>query len=161
MTPIAANPFSHLAEDHRRLEEQLKVLDLAAGKLKAGPPSEHSAAIQLIIGVVEFFDGPAARHQAYEENYLLPRLRPIAAFSLMVGAFGAQHQMCDDSLRELKTELASGTLGSSRLGACLRRFIEMHRAHLMAEEKALFPLAQQLLPSDVEAQLVVEMAASS
>lgn len=150
--------FAQLLRDHRDLEGCLGELEAAAAALDALPSS--TAARAALATALAYFDGPAARHHADEAELLFPELRPLPAFAQMVPAFDFQHQLNDGTLAELKAAL--GPAAPHRIGSLadlVHKFVEMQRAHLLAEERALFPLAARTLTPDVVERLTQAQAA--
>ncbi|MBK9034756.1 MAG: hemerythrin domain-containing protein [Myxococcales bacterium] len=142
--------FAQLLRDHHDLEACVVELGRAADQLDAVPG--EAAALATLATALAYFDGPAARHQADEEQLLFPQLRSLPAFTQMIPAFECQHQLNDGTLAELRAALQPGA--PARIGTVadlVRRFVEMQRAHILAEERALFPLAARTLaPAIVE-----------
>jgi len=81
----------------------------------------------------------------------------------MLGAFDFQHQMNDAAFAELQRAFrALGSVGpgdSTKLRGVGHRFAELQRAHIMAEERALFPLAARTLSPEILVRVGDEMAA--
>ncbi len=154
MAPESLRPspdfFAELLRAHREVEAWVAELDRAAAELDQVPGA--AAALATIADAVAYFDGPAALHQADEEQLLFPQLRPLPAFAQMLPAFDFQHQLGDGTLAELRAALRPGA--PPRIGTLadlVRRFAEMQRAHILAEERALFPLAaRSLAPAVVD-----------
>lgn len=137
----ALSPFAELMREHREIEARAAQLDAVAAELMNG--GDAARALASLEELLAYFDGPAALHNADEERSLFPLLRAHAAFAQMLPAFQFQHQMNDSTQAELRAALAAGDPQSIVDQA--RRFAEMQRAHIMAEERALFPLAAQTL----------------
>jgi hemerythrin-like domain-containing protein len=152
MTTPSPDFFATLLAFHARIEEQVRALEKASDLIVAG--GERAAALATVAGVLDFFRTAGALHQADEEQSLFPRLRPLPAFRMIVSALETQHKMSDDAQRELAELVPRFTPAD---GETLRRFAyrfaEMQRGHLIAEERALFPLATKALAPDVLAEL--------
>lgn len=143
------SPFAKLLAAHRRIEAQLARFDSLAGRADAA---------EVVRGVLDFFAGEGARHHDDEERHLFPRLRALPAFAMMIPALEAQHEMMDSAHQELRAELDRGCPGGpAKLKALAARFAEMHRGHIIAEEKGLFPMVETALPAPAKAELAREL----
>jgi hemerythrin-like domain-containing protein len=157
-TDLNQDPFAELLRAHQDIEAHVSELERAADE--AGDGTKSAAALATIGEVIAFFEGPGAIHQADEEQTLFPRLRPLATFAQMLAAFDFQHQLTDTTLAQLRTAFRGFSPGAApKLRQVARQFAEMQRAHMMAEERALFPLAAQALPPEVIVHMREEMAA--
>jgi hemerythrin-like domain-containing protein len=141
--------FASLVEDHARIETQLKTLVQAVGALSR--TESDPAALAAIDGVLSFFATDGARHEDIEERTLFPRFRSLAQFKQILSALELQHQMNRTAGEELKACVARFAPGNGReLQRSAFRFVDMHRGHAVAEERALFPLAASVLsPKDL------------
>jgi hemerythrin-like domain-containing protein len=139
--------------DHREIEARVADLEQAASNLSGG--AGHAAALATIADVAHYFASAAARHHAYEEEVLFPRLRQLDDFAQMVPALEFQHKMNDDAYAELRAAVEAGD--AKRIALVAPRFAEMHRAHIMAEERSLFAVAATKLSADVLEQLARDM----
>ena len=148
--------FTYLVNTHACIEERLKEMERATAKVNAAGPGD--ADIQAIAGVLDFFSGAGARHQDDEELTLFPRLRPHQAFAQILNALEVQHQMCNEAQRNLAGLVGQFSPGDGkRLDAFASRFAEMQRGHMIAEERALFPLAARTLSRTAIAEMTAEM----
>ena len=141
--------FAQLVRAHRDIEARVAELERASDD-----PS--GSGLDAIARLLAYFDGPAALHHADEDQTLFPRLRPLDGFAQMLGAFDFQHQMNDAAYAELREAFRAAP---SKLRGVAHRFAELQRAHIMAEERALFPLAARSLSAEVLARMSDEMAA--
>lgn len=147
--------FSELLRAHAIIEERLQRLERAAGALRdpsgANPLAEISATL-------DFFEKFGAQHQHDEERTLFPRLRPLPAFAQMLDAFDFQHRMADTEQAAFGACVRGFDGGpTAQLERMAHRFAEVQRAHMLAEERALFPLAEQSLPRKVIAEMSREL----
>lgn len=154
--PGQAEPFAQLLAAHREIEQRLATLDRAADHLT--DESQRADALQTIREVLAYFDGPGADHNADEEQSLFPLLRPLETFEQMLAAFELQHKLNDETHFELRAALEGFTEdSSSRLCELSHRFSEMQRAHIAAEERALFPVAAKALSPEAADALQAAM----
>ena len=148
--------FGNLQRAHARIEERLQVLEGAADSL--ADPARAPAALEAMASVLDFFATFGVQHQEDEEKTLFPRLRPLPAFAKMLDAFDFQHRMADTEQSALAArvrDFAAG--GESDLRSLAHRFVEVQRAHILAEERGLFPLAEKTLPRRVLAEMDLEL----
>ena len=155
-------PFALLLSAHQRIEEELVRLDGVSGTRAQPSRIEDGDALLAVRSALEFFAGPATLHNELEELLFFPQLRPLSAFAVMLPAFEAQHQMIDAEYAALRAEVDRGApSGIAKLRALVARFAEMHRGHLIAEEKILFPLAAHELSEAAKAELALELSKRS
>jgi hemerythrin-like domain-containing protein len=144
--------FAHLVQDHARIEEELKALFSAADALSRD--ESDRAAPGVIAAKLDFFARDGARHEELEENVLFPRLRSLPEFAQILAALEFQHRMNRSEGADLRACLERFGPGSGReLRHLAVRFVEMHRGHAVAEERALFPLAASRLSQQVLEEL--------
>jgi len=162
MVPVASDPpaefFARLLQEHARIEQRLKLLDAAA--LAIGQDERDPQALARVADTLAFFAADGAVHEDHEELTLFPRLRASPEFGQILSALEFQHRMTASEGRELAACVANFQQGSGReLRRLAYRFAEMHRGHALAEERALFPLAQAKLSPRLLAEMVDEMVA--
>jgi len=127
--------MDQLVRSHERLREQLAAL-VALG-------NAADVDLDVLDGLVAWFEGPGARHEADEEESLFPRLRGAA---LDDGTRALLDRLADEHRvhTELHVELASTrtVTGVARIAVKMER---AYRTHLDLEERDLFPKARSLL----------------
>lgn len=136
--------FAVLTREHARFEERLKALLEIVEAVRRTEASR--ADLDAIARALDFFATEGARHEEIEEGTLFPRLRPLRQFKQVLSALEFQHGMNRSEGAQLRACVdrfvpARGV----ELQRLARRFVEMHRAHAMSEERALFPLAASAL----------------
>jgi hemerythrin-like domain-containing protein len=148
--------FATLVKDHAGIEARLKELDQAA--LALSRAAGDAAALEVVSRTLAFFETDGARHEADEELSLLPRLRPLPEFRQILTAMDFQHKMNDAAEQELAACVAKFAPERGReLLRLVLRFVEMHRGHMFAEERAVFPTAASGLSRDDLAEMGREM----
>jgi hemerythrin-like domain-containing protein len=148
--------FACLAQDHARIEARLEALERAADAVSKS--ESDAAALGIVAGTLDFFSTEGAHHEAHEELTLFPRLRPLPAFKQILSALEFQHRMNADEEQKLSACVHRFAPGDGReLRRLALRFAEMQRAHAMAEERAMFPLAASSLSPQVIAEMGREM----
>jgi pyridoxamine 5'-phosphate oxidase len=152
------DPFAQLVRTHRDIEARVAELERAAAEL---PHEERrGAALEAIADVLSYFEGPGAIHHAHEEQTLFPLLRPLEAFGQMLAAFDMQHEMNDAAYAKLRAVLTDFAPAAAPQALSLaRRFADLQRAHIIAEERALFPMAARMLSPAAIADMRRAMAA--
>jgi hemerythrin-like domain-containing protein len=159
MSPDQNDPFALLFAAHQRIEEELVRLDAVSGTRTQPAKVADADALEAVRSALEFFAGPATRHGELEERLVFPQLRSLAAFAVMLPAIEAQHRMIDAEYAALRAEVDRGCpSGIVKLRALVARFAEMHRGHLIAEERVLFPLAAHELSSTAKAELALQLS---
>lgn len=142
--------FTMLTQDHVRFETRLQALLQSADALSRNASNDGER--RVILGTLDFFASEGAQHENIEETVLFPRLRPLPQFQQILGALEFQHGMNraeGGKLRACLDRFAPGSGHELRRQAL--RFAEMHRAHALGEERALFPLAASVLsPATIE-----------
>lgn len=156
--PAHPDPFELLAAAHREIEARVAELERATEEL--GDEARRARALEVIAAVLDYFEGPAAVHHADEEETLFPHLRSLATFSQMLSAFDFQHQMNADGYAKLRAAFGAYQPGAeSQLRQVAHHFAELQRAHILAEERSLFPQAARALSSAAIEQIARAMAA--
>jgi iron-sulfur cluster repair protein YtfE (RIC family) len=159
VSPDRNDPFALFLSAHRRIEEELVRLDAISGTRTEPVRVADADALEAVRSALEFFAGPAAHHSELEERVLFPQLRPLAAFAVMLPAIEAQHRMIDAEYASLRAEVdRGGPSGLVKLRALVARFAEMHRGHLIAEEKVLFPLAAHELSAAAKEEIALQLS---
>jgi hemerythrin-like domain-containing protein len=164
-TPPATidTPIEHLMACHRRIEQRLETLILAAGHIR----NNQAAAMDAIRNALEFLDTSGALHTEDEEISLFPRLReklsiPELAF---VHSLEEQHIQAGTNYAELK-ELAlaldrSAGHSAESIGAyldCATRLRALYRDHIRAEDEVLTALARRSLSELEISEISSEMS---
>ncbi len=148
--------LASLMKDHAEIETRLAALERAARTVSAA--DNDAAALGILAATLRFIETEGARHQDHEELSLFPRLRPRPEFKQILSALEFQHRMNDAEGQQLAAFIARYTPGNGReLRRLAFRFVELHRGHAVAEERALFPLAASVLPPEVLTEMSREM----
>lgn len=152
------DPFEQFLVAHRDIEA--RVSDLVRAGDEVGDGAKSASALETMARVVAWFEGPGALHQADEEQTLFGQVRSNAAFAQMLGAFEFQHQMNDTTFAQLSAAVRSFAPNAApKLRELAHMFAEMQRAHMIAEERVLFPAAECALSSEIRKTMRAEMAA--
>jgi hemerythrin-like domain-containing protein len=160
MSTDSAKPFTgffgNLQRAHARIEERLQELEQAADTL--ADPARAPSALEAMAGVLDFFSTFGVQHQDDEEKTLFPRLRSLPDFAKMLEAFDFQHRMAETEQRALAARVRDfSPAGAAEVRTQAHRFAEVHRAHILAEERGLFPLAEKHLPRHVLVEMDREL----
>ena len=150
--------FAGLLQDHARIEARLAAFEQAVDTLSKA--ENDAAALAVVVETLAFFATEGALHEEVEERTLFPRLQGLSEFRQIVSALEFQHRMNRTEGEQLAA--CVGQFGPGR-GRELRRvafrFVEMHRGHAFAEERALFPLAAARLSQQEVAEMGRETSA--
>jgi hemerythrin-like domain-containing protein len=159
--PMSTTGFlDELMRAHAMLETRLQGLSRAADALSE--PGRASSALDEMTRLLEFVSTFGAQHQEDEERTLFPRLRALGDLGQMLDAYEFQHRMADDEHRAVVAALAAFAPGQEpKLRELVLRFVEVHRSHMLAEERALFPMVERRLPAHVLAAMSRELRVPS
>jgi hemerythrin-like domain-containing protein len=140
------DPVARLGNTHRRMEEELRALEVAA---RAGDRQG------LDLGL-DFFASAAKRHHEDEEASLFPRLRGDAGLVPLLDALAAEHREHEAARREIE-ELVRGNADAEAITASVTRFVGMLRAHIEREDRDLLPAAERALDAETREAVANEM----
>jgi hemerythrin-like domain-containing protein len=150
---MGSDAFEQLLRSHRRLEERLADLPVAAEDL-AGPKREQ--ALAWIGETAAWMNRAVRRHEEDEERSLFPRLagRPELAPSL--SKLADEHRAHE----RLHARLAQAeTLPPEEVKTVVRELVAAYRRHIEEEEQVLFPAARAALDDAALAEMQAEMDA--
>jgi len=144
-----------LREEHRWILRMLQCLERVALQAQRDARLDAAAAAELLALLTYFADG---LHQEREERYLFPRLLARArdvAERVAIGRLCGEHEEERRSLVRMNQALLGAVYGQ---GVSLRdfqrearRYVELHRAHVLHENQHLLAHAEALLsPEDDE-----------
>lgn len=157
-----ADPFARLIQTHRRLEDRLKQLRLAAEDLAQGVGV--TSALFDIEEVAGFLSRGAVRHVEDEEQTLFPKLRAYAELGSVLGALEAEHgehRALELEVRNLAEKWAGNVpldpAEPKKMLELAQRLAEVYAAHIAREEQELFPRARALLDAGTIAEMGREM----
>jgi hemerythrin-like domain-containing protein len=151
--------FTRLRSDHARLETQLRELDRVA---VAASSLDDGVALAIVADTLRFMATEGARHEEREERTLFPRLRELPEFRQILAALEFQHRMNaveGQALGECAARFAPGQRPELRRLA--GRYADANRGHMIAEERALFGLAEQRLAPAVLAAMAREIGGAA
>jgi iron-sulfur cluster repair protein YtfE (RIC family) len=163
--PAVDDPFAPLLDCHQRIRT---FLGLAQRLARAeGAPAEEVADVARRL--VRYFTEGLPRHVEDEDRSLAPRMRaaglPVDALAHLA-LMEAQHEALDALLAGLLSTWraladAPGRLGelAPGLAEAGERFTAQMEAHLLLEERVLFPLAGARLSAAALADIRAEMRA--
>jgi hemerythrin-like domain-containing protein len=138
-----------LVQDHARMETRLAALVQSMDSVRNG--GDVDAHFAVAADTLDFFASDGAQHESLEETLLFPRVGRLPQFKQILSALEFQHRMNRTEGEQLRACVDRRATGPELRRACVR-FIEMHRGHVVAEERALFPLvASTLTPHELEA----------
>ena len=140
------DPVARLGNTHRRMEEELRALEVAA---RAGDR-------QGLDLTLDFFASAAKRHHEDEEASLFPRLRGDAGLVPLLDALAAEHREHEATRREIEA-LVRGNADAEAITASVARFVAMLRAHIETEDRELLPAAERALDAETREAVASEM----
>jgi hemerythrin-like domain-containing protein len=137
------DPFEMLLRCHRRLEETLAAL---------ATPTR-----QTLDEALHFFDRALARHEADEEQSLFLRLAAVPSLAPLLDRLTVQHRDGAALIDELRALVAAAKPSESRLAQVIKALGEAYGAHILVEERELFPAARAVLDDAAIAAMSAEM----
>jgi hemerythrin-like domain-containing protein len=159
-----SDPIGVLTDCHRRIERFLGVLVRVASDARGGALTEEQRIA--LDTALKYFREAAPKHTDDEENSLFPRLRAAGQALTELDALHDDHGRADRAHAEVdrlgrewldRNSLAPADAG--HLSELLTELSALYRAHIEVEEKAVFPLAAQVLPAGERVAMGKEMSA--
>jgi hemerythrin-like domain-containing protein len=163
-----SKPLELLSDCHRRIERFLaalvKVTGQANGKEMTDPQRRDW------LNSLEYFRSAAPRHTADEEESLFPRLRNIPSHRLKEVLSGLErleadhgraetlHALVDHLGRRWVEQKSLNQEDTDRLRDALAELTRLYEGHIALEDRAVFPLAGELLPETAKTEIGAEMA---
>lgn len=146
-----------LMDEHRGIERMLNIVEGAANRVGRGEPVPP----RLFVDAATFFRNFADRcHHAKEEKLLFLRmaLRGLPDTSGPLPVMLSEHEQGRSlvrQMRELGEQYAAGTLADPQpLATAVRSYVHLLRQHIQKEDRILYPIADQLLTPQDQAELV-------
>jgi hemerythrin-like domain-containing protein len=140
-----------LSEEHKVIVRVLDALEQATSSLEGG----KTVRPQFFIHAAEFIRGFAdGCHHQKEEGILFKYMEKagMPAQNSPVGVMLTEHEQgraFTRGMRSAAEELLGGdATAASKLIANARGYVALLRQHIQKEDKILFPMADQLIPSD-------------
>jgi len=147
------DPFDQLLRSHRRLEERLTDLPVAAADL-AGPRRDE--ALAYIEDTLAWMGRAVRRHEDDEETSLFPRLAGRSEIEPLIRKLAEEHKLHEKLQDELRAVAATD---AARAKTIVDELVAAYATHIKEEEEQLFPAARTLLaPADLAA-MAAEMDA--
>jgi len=147
------DPFEQLLRSHRRLEERLTDLPVAAKDLD-GP--RRAEALAYIEDTLAWMGRAVRRHEEDEERSLFPRLRGRPELDALINKLAGEHQLHEQLQAELGAVAATD---AARARALVDELTAVYATHIREEETELFPGARTVLLPEELAAICTEMDA--
>ncbi len=161
--PTLHRPTDHLIACHRRIEEQLDILERAAFQL----PNRREEALMAMGNVFRFFESNGTWHTGDEEDSIFPRLRGRLKDSevQLLDGLEMQHRQVTvlyADVEDFYTELVTLPIGRAEgviepLQNSIMRLRDLYRNHIADEDANLVPLIRERLDEDQLATIAAEM----
>jgi iron-sulfur cluster repair protein YtfE (RIC family) len=103
--------------------------------------------LQKKAAAVQFFESDLALHFKAEEESLFPAMRDWPDASRLISELLNEHRELERSIEQLR-----GSRDAS-LAERLNEFADLLEAHIRKEERILFPLYEQQVPSEIASQV--------
>jgi hemerythrin-like domain-containing protein len=153
------DPFTYLGEEHKQIQAMLDVLEALAEAVQKGAAWEREDLDAVIDYFREFGD---LSHHDKEETILVPALieAELSWYDGPLAELRREHRQERYLLRSIR-HLAHQSAHWSKddrahFASLAREFVTFLRGHVEKEDTVLFPLAQQKLSAEKQAQLVTE-----
>ncbi len=147
-------PTGELMAEHRVIERMLKIVSKAADGLDGGQKADQ----QVFVDASDFFKNFADRcHHGKEETLLFKKLmeRGLSGEVGPISVLMREHQDGRAHVRRM-SELSAKDLNVAarrELAMHTRGYVSLLTQHIMKEDSVLFPLADQILTPDDQAEL--------
>jgi len=150
------NPTEVLSSEHRVIEIVLNSLECIAGEALNGGHLDREAAEQAVDIIRNFAD---KCHHGKEEDLLFKTLveKGMPQEGGPVGQMLIEHEQGRAFVRGMSENIAAAAEGET---AAVRRFaenaggyVQLLRAHILKEDRVLFPMADRLLSDDDQHKL--------
>jgi hemerythrin-like domain-containing protein len=147
-------PLTHLMACHRRIEQRLETMELAAKHLE----DRRAEAREAFESAFRFMDSSGVLHTADEEESLFPRLRPKLEPGERTYLAGLEHDHTEAYrlYMELKS-LVAADAPAERVKNLVERFAALYRGHIASEDDVLQRYAEQHLDAALLAEIAAEM----
>ena len=152
-------PLEHLVACHRRIEERLATLELAADHFSL----RRQEALDAAASCFRFFDSNGAWHTEDEERSLFPRMRTrLSAEELAyLETLEQQHDEAEALYAEVKAHaggVSAGIDGSeARYRETVQKLAAIYRAHIASEDEMLTALGRRVLDDAALRLISIEM----
>jgi branched-chain amino acid transport system ATP-binding protein len=148
-----------LMDEHHAFGTMLDVLDAMTARMSRG----EDVPLEMLSGVVSFFDRFSDRHHQREETLLFPLLahHGIGADQTVVNALASQHEagrMYSGKMRiELEQIRDGNPEGAASWAADAAAFSELLREHIRIEDEYFYKLADDVLSKAEHERLAAQL----
>jgi hemerythrin-like domain-containing protein len=145
-----------LAGEHRGVSAMLGVLDAVATRVRGG----GEAPLDMIDGLVDYFDRCAEGHHAQEERLLFPLLEQhgLGRDETVINALLAQHDAHRAYTRRMRAgavRVRAGEVGAREsFAADARSYTELIREHIRIEDHYFYGVAAEVLTRAEQEQII-------
>jgi hemerythrin-like domain-containing protein len=148
-----------LCKEHRVIEYLLAAMEIQAARLQSGSAVRTEFFLDAAIFLRQFID---ECHQRKEEETLVVALMDagLAKDSGPIAEMLVEHAQAQEFTRNIEKNarivLGGGTNARADLARDAAGYVSLLTQHFKKEEDELFPLAEQLIPAEVQAELDAE-----
>ncbi len=145
-----------LKDEHRVIERVLATMESAVNRLDADEPFRAGFFIDAADFIKGFADGC---HHKKEEGVLFPAMEAagVPRAGGPIGAMLADHEAGRQFTRKMRLAAEKCASGDQSAGADIREnalgYTRLLRQHIMKENMVLFPMADQVIPLEKQADL--------
>ena len=149
-------PTDILKDEHRVIERVLDTLEKAANQLREG----QDVSPDFFVGAADFIKGFAdGCHHRKEEGVLFKAMavHGMPDHDGPIGVMLKEHEEArrlTRGMRDGAERMAAGDAAASgEVASYAMDYVGLLRAHIQKEDNVLFPMADQIIPADEEAQV--------
>jgi hemerythrin-like domain-containing protein len=146
-----------LDRSHVRLTERMDQLAAAVAAIAAGTATDDDR--ESLDEVMEYLNGPAARHVDDEEQSVFPRLAAHRGTAPLLKRLKAEHRNHDDTLAALRGAVRHLPAGAGTVATIAADLAAQYRDHIELEDAELIPMMRANLSADTLDEIRTEMRA--
>ncbi|RQW81032.1 MAG: hypothetical protein EHM14_02570 [Methanothrix sp.] len=152
------NCTDELCLDHEKIAALLTILDLSIKKLESG----KVASLEDLRWLFEFNrDFVICNHNQKEENVLFPALVSAGFPGEHIDSLIEEHHRIRSRAKTVRgfiEDYGEGAFGArARLADAGRKYIDVLKEHIEFEEKAVYPVAEELLSNELDEHLTAKL----
>jgi hemerythrin-like domain-containing protein len=148
-----------LGLEHRAIEHLLAAMEIQAARLQSDAPIRTDFFLEAVVFLREFVRN---RHQQKEEETVLVALidAGLAKDGEPISKILAEHSKARESIHTIEKHArilhGGGTGARADLSREVSGYVSMLTDHIRREDAELFPMAERLIPADVQTDLDAE-----
>jgi len=150
---------SILMEEHRVIEYALAAMEMQAARLQSGSAVRTEFFLDAVNFLRNFVD--VCHHRKEEETLFVALIDAgLAKDSGPIAEVLAEHEQGRELTRNIekavRVALGGGLTARAELAQHAEGYVALLNRHMRKEDQELFPMAEQLIPANVQADLAAE-----